>query len=119
MALLNYSNITKKIFLRIAFGPFIFCGFGPLYDILVVELNKDGIYITFPPSMEVAVGDCLLILRPLGSYPGVYFSSGRARKIIGKVKVLKIIGDGRVDAQRLEGKVVGGCKAEKLIMDRR
>ncbi len=94
-------------------GRFIFGGNKQMYHISSIELNRDGVYLTFPQGTILTEGEIFRIVRPLGSYKYDYFSFGCPRNVVAKVKVLKIAGNARVLVQVLHGRVTNGVSAER------
>ena len=94
-------------------GRLVFGKQKPMYHISRIELNRDGVYLTFPEGTLLTEGEIFRIVRPLGSYKYDYFSFGCPRNSVAKVKVLKIAGNARVLVQVLQGRVTNGVSAER------
>ncbi|HMD12988.1 MAG TPA: hypothetical protein VKI62_00040 [Bacteroidota bacterium] len=103
-----------KIPSMLTIGRFVFGRRGQMYHISCIELNRDGVYLTFPQGTLLTEGEIFRMVRPLGSYKYDYFSFGCPRNIVAKVKVLKIAGNGRVRVQVLKGTVTNGVSAERI-----
>jgi hypothetical protein len=111
----NGKRMLKKISLRIAIGPYILRGCGPTTEILITEKKSDGRrYLTFPLGVRVTTGEVMHIVRHIWSHTGVFLSNHRVKKVLGKVIVVGIVGDGRVEVQLLDGKFFGGTYVERM-----
>ncbi|MFZ1081665.1 MAG: hypothetical protein WAO19_07045 [Candidatus Kryptoniota bacterium] len=103
-----------KLSLSFALCLFFLCSCGGSYDIVHVEQRNDGAYLTFPQGTPVTEGEVFRIFASMGSSDSsVYFSHGRPRKILGRVKVVKVEDDSQAIVQIIEGTVTGGVIAEK------
>ena len=101
-----------KIPFMFTIGRFIFGRHKQMHPISRIELNRDGVHLTFPQGTLLTEGEVFRIVRPLGSYTYDYFSFGCPRNIVAKVKILKIAGNARVLVQVLKGRVTNGISAE-------
>ncbi len=77
-------------------------------DIRKVELNRSGTYISFSDGAAVREGDTFDILRPHR-----HFARILPERTIGKVKVIRIEGAGRVSVEVLSGTAFGGTIAKE------
>lgn len=108
----------KKFSIRISLGPFAIGGNDPIYDLPLIEIRKSGeVYITFPEGANPSVGEVYLILRPTGLSGDQYFSLGRPRRSVAKVKIKMITDKTRAQIEVLSGSVIGGVSAEKQRRD--
>jgi hypothetical protein len=108
------TSSMKSASIRVSLGPFAIGGNSPLYDLSLIELKRDGrVYLTFQEGVTPIVGDIYHIVRPAGSHGVNYFSWGRPRKTVAKVRILAVSGDTRAEVRILRGSVVGGTSAEK------
>ena len=104
----------KGVPIRVTIGPFMIGGNGPIYDLPLIELKRDGrVYLTFPEGTRPNVGDVYRIVRPVGFYGDDYSSFGRPRKTAAKVKILGASGGTRAEVQILKGSIIRGMSAEK------
>jgi|GEM_PF-2446799 len=94
-------------------GRFVFGENKQMYHISCIELNRDGVYLTFPQGTLLTEGEIFRIVRPLGSYKYDYFSFGCPRNVVAKVKILKIGKNVRALVQVLKGRVTNGVSAER------
>src|ERR1700690_1648233 len=102
-----------RIPFMVTIGRFIFGRNKQMHPISLVELNRDGVYLTFPQGTILTEGEVFRIVRPLGSYKYDYISFGCPRNMVAKVKVLKNFGNARVFVQVLKGTVTNGVSAER------
>ena len=111
---LRLTSRMKSISVRVTIGLFTIGGNGPIYDLPLIELKRDGgVYLTFPEGTTPNVGDVYRIVRPVGFYGDDYFSLGGPRKTVAKVKILGATSGTRAEVQILRGSVIGGMSAEK------
>jgi hypothetical protein len=104
----------KSVSVRVKIGPFTIGGDGPIHDLPLIELKRDGgVYLTFPEGATPTVGGVYRIVRPSGFYDEKFSFPGRLRKTVAKVRVLSVSGGMRVEVQVLRGSVLGGMSAEK------
>lgn len=106
---------TSKPPLRIALGSFVLWGRGPLLHLKVVELLRDGTYLTFPDGAELSNGGVFYIVRPLISCHGSYLFSGKPRKVVATVQVVRTTSDTRALVTILSGSLLEGMSAEKAV----
>jgi hypothetical protein len=103
-----------KLSLVFALCLFFLCSCGVSYDIAHVEQRNDQVYLTFAKGTPVSEGEMFRIFGSVGSSDSsVYFSHGRPRKILGRVKIVRIVDDSRALVHVIEGTVTGAVIAEK------
>ncbi len=95
-------------------GPLIFGGNTTPLDLPIMELKRDGVYLTFPEETVLHEGEVFWIVRWVGSYGHPRIISFLPRRIVATVKILKITGGTRAFVDVLEGSVVKGVCAEKV-----
>ncbi|MGA2623904.1 MAG: hypothetical protein ABSF91_08635 [Bacteroidota bacterium] len=95
-------------------GPLILGGNMTPFDIPVMELKRDGIFLTFPEEATLHEGEVLWIVRWIGSYRRPRVFSFLPRRIVATVKILKITDGTRAFVQVLKGSVAKGFCAEKV-----
>jgi hypothetical protein len=104
----------KSASVRVTIGPFTIGGNGPIHDLPLIELKRDGgVYITFPEGATPSVGEVYRIVRPSGFYEEEFSFPGRLRRTVAKVRVLSVSRGKRAEVQVLRGSVLGGMSAEK------
>jgi hypothetical protein len=108
-----FRQTTSKAPLRIALGSFILWGKGSLLPLKLVELMRDGTYLTFPDGTEVTNGGVFFIVRPLISYHGSYLFPGKPRKVVATVQVVRTTNKTRALVTILSGSLLEGVSAEK------
>lgn len=94
-------------------GPLILGGSTTAFDIPVIELKRDGIFLTFPEEATLHEGEVFWIVRWMGTYKRPRIFSFLPRRIVATVKILKITDGTRAFVHVLKGSVVKGFCAEK------
>lgn len=94
-------------------GPLILWGSTTPFDIPLIELKRDGVYLTFPKDTTLHEGEVFWIERWIGSYSRPRVFSFLPRRIVATVKILKITDDTRAFVHVLKGSVAKGFCAEK------
>jgi|GEM_PF-6407055 len=98
-------------------GPLILGGNTTPFDIPVMELKRDGVYLTFPEETTLREGEVFWIVRWMGSYSRPRVFSFLPRRIVATVKILKITGGTRAFVDVLKGSVAKGFCAEKAPLN--
>jgi len=97
----------------VRFGPFILGENGPLYELPLIELTREGTYITFSEGGDPSQGDLFSIISPVGNREGLPLTRGALRKVVAVVKILRIEGERRALVEVLRGSVAKGSYAER------
>ena len=108
-----FRQTSMKIPLRIGLGSFILWGRVPLLHLKLIELMRDGTYLTFPDGTEVTNGGIYFVVRPLMSCHASYLSPGKPRKVVATVRVVKTTNKTRALVTILSGSLLEGTSAEK------
>jgi len=94
----------------------LFAGCAGSYDILTVDPTEGGTYVEFAQGTPLREGDVLNVVGPIGgdNARGGAASHGRLRKVIGRIRIERLAGDGRVQVVVLEGTLSGAVTAERI-----
>lgn len=95
------------------FGPWVVGKNGPLYELPLIELKREGTYITFSEGAEPSAGELFRIEYPIGIPEGMPSRGGALRKVVAVVKILKIESGRRALVSVLSGSVARGRCAER------
>ena len=86
-----------------------FGGCYPSYEILQMTEGDGGVYLTFPAGSHLEEGQVFRIVGAVGRD-----THGRARPILGRVKVLQVTDETVAFVKLIEGTVENGVSAEKV-----
>jgi hypothetical protein len=95
-------------------GPFLAGGNGPIYDLLLIDVTRRGVFITFGREAELAVGSIFCVVRPLGKHDDPVLLPGQLRKIVAEVQIVEVKEGGRALVRVLKGSVIRGTGAERV-----
>jgi hypothetical protein len=95
-------------------GPFLLLGAGPILDLHLIEVNRNGVYLTFPEGTAPAENEVFIVVRPLRRREDPVLVSGQPRRIVAEVKVLKVEESNRALVKVLRGSVIKGTAAERI-----
>ena len=95
-------------------GPFLLGGTGPILDLHLIEVNRNGVYLTFPEGTATAENEIFNVVRPLGRCEDPVVVSGQPRKIVAEVKIMNVEGSNRALVKVLRGSVIKGTAAERI-----
>ena len=95
-------------------GPFLLGGAGPILDLHLIEVNRNGVYLTFPEGTAPAENEVFGVVRPLGRREDPALVSGQPRKIVAEVKIMKVGELNRALVKVLSGSVIKGTAAERI-----
>jgi hypothetical protein len=110
------KGTMKKNPLRIIIGHYILRGCGPTTELLITEKRRDGRnYLTFPEGARATVGEVMWILRPVSLHLGFFMLKSGVMMRLGKIEVVEIIGDNRVEVRLLSGTFFGGTCVGKIL----
>jgi hypothetical protein len=115
---MSKDRTVEKRSSRIAIGKYILRGRGQTIELLITERKRDGKkFLTFPKGVCVSVGGVMNIIRPANFHLfGISLNRG-VMKVIGKVRVVGIAGDDRVEVRLLDGKLLGGTLVERVTSE--
>lgn len=99
-------------------GRFILRGRGPLYELLLIDVNLNRTSIMFPPGTHLGVGEIFEIVRPIRILGDLTRRLQSPRKVVALVKVIGIEGETRALVRVLKGSVIKGYWAERIEEDR-
>jgi len=95
------------------FGPFILGGDEPVYNLLLIDVTRHGVYLTFEEGTSLTKGAVFRVVRPLGKHDDPLLSPGQFRKVVALVEIVDISEPGRALVRVLSGSVLSGTGAEK------
>jgi hypothetical protein len=105
---------VRRSFGPLKIGRFLFGGRLPILDLRLIEVNRDGVYLTFPEGATPAENEVFNVVRPVGRCEDPVLASGRPRRVVAEVKVVKAVGATRTLVQVLWGSVIKGIGAERV-----
>jgi len=100
-------------------GPFLVGGREPVWELPLIDLNRRGVYITFPEDATPAENDFFRIVRPLRRREDTPHLPGQARRIVAEVKIMSVDGSHRARVQVLRGSIIKGTAAERIPQSNR
>ncbi len=100
-------------------GRFILRGGGPLYEIPLIDVSKNGTYLMFPRGLRLVVGEIFEIVRPIRISGDFLRKPERLRRVVARVKVVSVEAESRARVHVLSGSVIKGSWAERPEDDRR
>jgi hypothetical protein len=106
------KNTMKKRAITLGLALVILSGCGPSLDITTIDHKPDGVHLTLSNTTGVVPNDVFRIVAPIQSTEN--YSHGRLRKVLGRVKVVKVLDNHEVLVEVTEGIVSGGVSAEKI-----
>jgi len=95
------------------FGPFILGGNDPIYNLLLIDVRRRGVYLTFEEGASLTRGAKLRVVRPMGKQDDPLLSPGQLRRVIALVEIVEVGEAGRALVSVLSGSVLTGTGAEK------
>jgi len=95
-------------------GPFLVGGSGPIHNLPLIDVTRKGLYLTFPEEARPAENEVFRVVRPLGRRADAVLASGRPRKIVAAVKILRVEETTRALVKVLWGSVIKGMGAERI-----
>jgi hypothetical protein len=109
------GDSSRKRFLGpLKIGPFLLGGIEPIYELPLIDVNRQGVYLTFPEGAALAENQIFRIVRPLRRREDPVFASGHPRRVVAKVKIVRVIEKSRVLVRVLKGSIIKGTGAEKI-----
>jgi hypothetical protein len=106
---------AKRSFGPLKIGRLLLGGGLPILDLRLIEINRDGVFLTFPEGATPAENAVFNVVRPLGRREDPVLASGQPRRIVAEVRVVKAVKGTRTLVQVLWGSVIGGVGAERGI----
>lgn len=109
------ANSSGKNFLGpLKIGSFLLGGRRPIHDLRLIDLTRDGVYLTFPEGTALAENEVYRIVRLIGRREDPVLVSGQPRRVVAEVRVVKAVGATRTLVQVLWGSVIKGLGAERV-----
>jgi hypothetical protein len=71
---------------RFAFGSLVLGGTAPLLNLRLIELLRDGTYLTFPHGTRLREGETYCVARPLVFFRTSHISNINLRKVVATVQ---------------------------------
>lgn len=106
---------SRKRFLGpLKIGAFLLGGIDPIHSLPLIDVGRQGVYLTFPEGTALVENDVFRVVRPLMRSDASILASGNPRVIVAEVKVLRVTENTRALVQVLTGSVIKGTGAEKL-----
>jgi hypothetical protein len=105
---------VKSSFGPLKIGPFLLGGRRPIHDLRLIDVTRDGVYLTFPEGTALAENEVYRIVRPIGRREDPVLVSGQPRRVVAEVRVVKAVGATRTLVQVLWGSVIKGVGAERV-----
>jgi hypothetical protein len=104
----------RRFFGPLKIGPFLLGGGGPIYDLPLIDVNRHGVYLTFPEGTMPAENEVFSVVRPLGRREDPVLASGQPRRVVAEVRVVRVVGTSRALVHVLRGSVIKGTGAERI-----
>ena len=103
----------RSIPFSLRLGPFILGGHEPVYDLLLIDVTRRGVYVTFARGTPLVPGTRFNIVRPIGRHDDPILKPGQPRRIVAEVEIIERGDAGRALVRVLGGSVISGTGAEK------
>jgi len=105
---------VKRSFGPLKIGRFLLGGRLPILDLRLIEVYRDGVFLTFPEGTTPAENEVFNVVRPVGRREDPVLASGCPRRVVAEVKIVKAVGATRTLVQVLWGSVIKGVGAERV-----
>jgi hypothetical protein len=115
---LEWGHTTKFSVRRflgpLKIGPFLLGGGEPIYDLPLIDVNREGVYLTFPEGTAPAENEVFSVVRPLGRREDPVLASGQPRRVVAEVRIASVVRTTRALVHVLRGSVIKGIGAERI-----
>ena len=108
-----WDDIRDAFTFRCPVIPYFRWGNNSFVPITVIELKGKEIILTMPAKIDVQLHHILNVCRPLGSMRNHYNHMNRLLYVTGKVQVVKIFSEFRVQVVLVAGSVVDALCVER------
>jgi len=85
----------------------------PVYELPLIEVKRDAVYLEFPGEARPVEGEVFLILRPLRGSREFPLACGAPRRIVAEVTIVSNGENNRVQVHVERGSIIRGVCAER------
>jgi hypothetical protein len=94
-------------------GRYLLGGRSLIHDLRLIDVNRRGVFLTFPEGAGLTEDEIFFIVRPLTRQRDAVLNPGQPRKIVAEVEVLQVLDRTRARVRVLRGSVIKGIGAER------